>query len=57
MPYAIHLHGLERALATVAAIGITAAIGLGAMDQSAETTVRRVPADANAQRNPAAPMP
>lgn len=56
MSYAIHLRSLERALATVAAVGITA-VGLGAMDQSTATTLRRLTADANAQRNPAVPMP
>ena len=54
---AMHQRSLERALATVAAIGITAAVGLGAMDPSADTVSRRLPADANAQRVPGVPMP
>ena len=57
MHYAAHLRRFERGLALLGAVGITAAIGLGALDQTAGTALRLLPADVQAQRAPKVSQP
>jgi hypothetical protein len=57
MHYSTHLRRFERGLALLGAVGITAAAGLGALDQTAGTSLRLLPADAHAQHAPKASLP